>query len=85
MPRYTPCTTLDQYPWHMQAVTAGLAIVIMDYLTDPGVEWVAESVMLDQLKVHQKILRRALKYLERVRSQLPLSHCSESDSAASCC
>ncbi|KAG1669441.1 hypothetical protein FOA52_004074 [Chlamydomonas sp. UWO 241] len=43
--------------------TTGLGIIIMDYLLSK--EWVGEAEICETIKVHQKLIRRALKYLER--------------------
>ncbi|KAJ9529703.1 hypothetical protein QJQ45_014439 [Haematococcus lacustris] len=42
--------------------TTGLAIVVMDYLL--AREWVGEEQICAELGQHQKVVRRALKYLE---------------------
>jgi len=43
--------------------TSGLAIILVDYLTTK--EWVPEQEIVDTLKVHNKLLRKGLKFLER--------------------
>lgn len=52
-------------PICLQVDTTGLGIILMDYLV--AREWVGEAEIVDNLKVHPKLLRRGLKYLERVR------------------
>eukprot|EP00798_Chlamydomonas_sp_ICE-L_P007606 gene7606-760_t len=43
--------------------TTGLAVVVVDYLTTR--EWEPEQAIVDNIKVHHKLIRRVLKYLER--------------------
>jgi len=43
--------------------TTGLGVILMDYLLTK--EWVPEAEVADSIKVHNKLIRRALKYLER--------------------
>lgn len=55
----------------VQVDTTGLGIILMDYLLTK--EWVGEADIVEDIKVHQKLVRRALKYLEQVRACC--SHC----------
>lgn len=50
----------------VQVDTTGLGIILMDYLLTK--EWVGEADIVEDIKVHQKLVRRALKYLEQVRA-----------------
>lgn len=49
----------------MQAAFPGLGAIALDALTRR--EWVKEDKLAQQLKVHPKVLRRVLRYLEQVR------------------
>ena len=48
-----------------QAAFPGLGAIVLDALTRR--EWVKEDELALQLKVHPKVLRRVLRYLEQVR------------------
>ena len=48
-----------------QAPFVGLGAVALDALTRR--EWVKEDELAEQLKVHPKVLRRVLRYLEQAR------------------
>ncbi len=52
----------------MQAPFLGLGAVALDALVRR--EWVKEDELADQLKVHPKVLRRVLRYLEQASSAL---------------
>lgn len=47
-----------------QAAFPGLGAIALDALTRR--EWVKEDELAQQLKVHPKVLRRVLRYLEQV-------------------
>ncbi|MEW5316799.1 MAG: hypothetical protein WDW38_008149 [Sanguina aurantia] len=45
--------------------TTGLGVVVLDYLARQ--QWVSEAMLMQELTIHPKLLRRALKYLEKER------------------
>ena len=47
----------------------GLGVITLDALTRR--EWVKEDELAAEIKVHPKVLRRVLRYLEQVRRPLP--------------
>ncbi len=55
----------------MQVDTTGLGVILMDFLIQK--EWVCEEDLTNSIRVHNKIIRRALKYLERASLFLPRS------------
>lgn len=55
---------------HAQAPFVGLGAVALDALARR--EWVKEDELAEQLKVHPKVLRRVLRYLEQARRAPPL-------------
>ena len=49
----------------MQADFVGLGVITLDALMRR--EWVKEDELAEEIKVHPKVLRRVLRYLEQVR------------------
>lgn len=47
-----------------QVDTSGLGVILIDYMVNQ--EWKQEEEIARDIKVHPKLLRKALKYLERV-------------------
>ncbi len=52
----------------------------MDYMLTK--EWVGEEVIVEEVKVHHKLIRRALRYLEKVLHSCVIT--AESHSCWSC-
>ena len=56
-----------------QGTTHGLGILLLDALCGPGkdgktVEWINEDVLAEYMNLHVKQARKALRFLEQVRT-----------------
>ena len=56
----------------LQAPLIGLGVIIFDSLLRR--EWVKEDELAADLKIHPRILRKALRWFEQVSQQIPCLH-----------